>query len=334
MRYLVTGGAGFIGSHLVDELIAGGDEVLVVDDLSTGRRENLKGALQTGRVELVEGSILDADLVARSMDSVDACFHLASAVGVKLILGKPLDSLLRNVRGCDVVMGAAAGAGKRVLFASSSEIYGKDNDEALDENADRTLGAPQTLRWSYSTAKAFGESLAHSYQRENGSESVIVRIFNTVGPRQAGAYGMVLPRFVRQALAGESITVYGDGAQSRCFTHVLDTVSALIALMRSDQAVGETFNVGSPVEVPIVELARQVVERSATESEIVFIPYDEAYGDDGGDFEELGRRKPNIDAIRDAVGWEPTRTLVEMIDDTIAHERIAADSHPPAITSR
>jgi UDP-glucose 4-epimerase len=334
MRYLVTGGAGFIGSHLVDELVANGDEALVIDDFSTGRPENLAAALETGHVKLVEGSVTDTALVEGSMASVDACFHLASAVGVKLILGQPLDSLLRNVRGCDVVLGAAAECRTRVLFASSSEIYGKDNDEALDEDADRTLGAPQTLRWSYSTAKAFGESLAHAYQRELGTEAVIVRLFNTVGPRQAGAYGMVLPRFVRQALAGESISVYGDGAQSRCFTHVYDTVAALTSLIGSDAAVGNTYNVGSPVEVPIIELARQVAERTGTDSEIEFIPYDEAYA--GDDFEELGRRKPNIDAIREAVGWEPSRTLVEMIDDTLVYERTVrpADSPPAAITSR
>jgi UDP-glucose 4-epimerase len=208
-----------------------------------------------------------------------------------------------------------------VLFASSSEIYGKDSDGALTEVADRTLGPPQTLRWSYSTAKAFGESLVHAYQRELDSPSVIVRIFNTVGPRQAGTYGMVLPRFVRQALAGRNLTVYGDGAQSRCFTHVHDTIAALTSLMDSDRAVGSTFNVGSPVEVPIVELARQVIDRSGSSAEIEFVPYECAYGED---FEELGRRKPDIEAIRNTVDWEPKRTLTEMIDDTIAYEESRA----------
>ena len=239
MRYLVTGGAGFIGSHLIDELVAGGDEVVVLDDLSTGNRENLEGALRLEGVELLEGSVLDADLVEDCMGRVDCCFHLASAVGVKLILDKPLDSLLRNVRGPTWSSGPRSRHRRRLVFASSSEVYGKDNDAALSETADRILGAPQTLRWSYSTAKAFGESLAHAHQRQAGSETVIVRLFNTVGPRQSGAYGMVLPRFVKQAMAGKPITVFGDGAQSRCFTHVHDTVRALMAMMGSATAVDE-----------------------------------------------------------------------------------------------
>src|SRR4051794_6325798 len=249
MRYLVTGGAGFIGSHLTDVLTARGDQVLVLDDLSTGRLENLEGALETGLVELVEGSVCDAALVAECMQTVDVCIHLAAAVGVKLIVDHPLETTLRNVRGCDIVTGAAAQFGKKLLYASTSEIYGKNGRGPLHEGSERILGSTATTRWSYSTSKAFGEIIALGYHKELGAENIIVRLFNTVGPRQAGQYGMVLPRFVRQALAGEPLTVYGDGTQSRCFLHVNDTVRALLALLECEPALGEVFNVGSTEEI-------------------------------------------------------------------------------------
>lgn len=318
MRYLITGGAGFIGSHIVDALTMRGDSVVVLDDLSTGRRENIEHHLDSDHVELVDGSILSADLVDESMKSVDACFHMASAVGVQLIVDKPLESLTLNVRGNDTVISAAAKHRKRVLFASTSEIYGKNSVGALTEVSDRILGSPYKARWAYATAKAYGEYLAYAYHREQGIEVVVPRIFNTVGPRQTGAYGMVLPRLVKQALAGHDLTVYGNGMQSRCFAHVADTVHALLMLMDSPEATGRVFNVGCPTEVPIVELARRIIERSGSSSAVKFVPYEQAYGEG---FEELGRRQPDITAITETIGWAPTRDLDEAIDDVIHYER-------------
>ena len=318
MRYLITGGAGFVGSHVVDALTTRGDSVVVLDDLSTGRAENIEHHLDSDQVELVDGSILDAELVAELMRQVGACFHMASAVGVQLIVNKPLESLTLNVRGNDTVISAAADAGRRVLFTSTSEIYGKNSNGALTETSDRILGSPYKSRWAYATAKAYGEYLAYAFHRERGAEVVVARLFNTVGPRQTGAYGMVLPRFVQQALNGEELTIYGSGTQSRCFAHVLDTAHALLLLMDSDVAIGKVFNVGCPDEVPIVDLARRVIERSESSSTVRFVPYDEAYGEG---FEELGRRQPDITAIKEAVGWAPTRDVDEAIDDVIAYER-------------
>ena len=317
MRYLITGGAGFIGSHLADALAARGDEVLILDDLSTGRLENVEG--MNGAVEFVRGSVTDEALVDECMASVDACFHLASTVGVKLVVSQPLDSLLGDVHGIRTVVDAAARHDVRKLFTSTSEIYGKRSDGYVAEGADRLVGCPSTARWNYSTAKSFGEALVQGYHRERAAEMVTVRLFNTVGPRQRGAYGMVLPRFVSQALAGEDLTVYGEGTQARCFGHVADTVDALVRVMDSDRAVGGVFNIGCDREIQIVELARQVVARSGSESEIRFVSYEDAYGEG---FEELGCRKPDTTRIREATGWEPSHTLEEAIDDTIEHHRM------------
>jgi UDP-glucose 4-epimerase len=318
MRHLITGGAGFIGSHLVDALTTRGDSVLVLDDLSTGRIENLEHAMGSDLVEFVEGSVTDQDLVDDCMRSVDSCLHLASAVGVQLVVSRPLESLLRNVRGNDTVISSAARHDRRLLFSSTSEVYGKNSKGALSEESDRILGSPYRLRWSYATAKAFGEALAYSYVREQGSAMTVVRLFNTVGPRQTGAYGMVLPRFVRQALSGEDLTVYGNGMQSRCFGHVLDVVHAILLLLEEEKSNGNVFNIGNPVEVPIVELARKVIERTGSDSTIRFVPYEEAY-DEG--FEELGRRQPDTTALHELTGWKPTRTAEEAIDDVVAYER-------------
>jgi UDP-glucose 4-epimerase len=317
MRYLMTGGAGFIGSHVVDALAARGDSVLVVDDFSTGRRDNLEHALGSNLVELVDGSVLDEDLVDDCMRSVDACFHLASAVGVQLVVSRPLDSLRRNVRGNDIVISAAARRDRPLLFASTSEVYGKRSDGALSEDSDRILGPTEKLRWSYATAKAYGEALVYSYTKEQGCWMTIVRLFNTVGPRQTGAYGMVLPRFVRQAMAGSDLTVYGNGTQSRCFAHVLDVVQGILLVVGEERAAGRAFNIGAGTEIPIVELARRVIERTGSDSTIRLVPYEEAY-DEG--FEELGRRKPDTAALRELTGWRPTRTVDEAIDDVIAYE--------------
>jgi UDP-glucose 4-epimerase len=231
------------------------------------------------------------------------------------------------VRGNDIVISTAADRRCPLLFASTSEIYGKQSDGALAEESDRILGPPSTLRWSYATAKAFGEALAFSYAREHGSDMVVTRLFNTVGPRQTGAYGMVLPRFVRQALAGEDLTVYGNGTQSRCFAHVLDVVHGIVLLLEEDRAKGKVFNVGATTETPIVELARRVIERSGSHSAIRLVPYEVAY-DDG--FEELGRRKPDTTALQDLTGWVPARTVDDAIDDVIAYGQGARTEQPAA----
>ena len=357
MRYLITGGAGFIGSHIVDALTTRGEEVLVLDDLSTGRLENLDGLEhelasggrrstrrfaaphenRTGSVEFVEGSVTDEALVDDCMSSVDVCFHLASAVGVELVVSQPLQSLLRNIRGCDIVISAAARHCRRLLFTSTSEVYGKVSDENLSEDSDRILGSPFQSRWSYATSKSFGESLAHAYQRELDAEMIVARLFNTVGPRQTGAYGMVLPRFVRQAMAGDDLTVYGTGTQARCFTHVLDVVHALVLLCDSDPAIGNAYNVGTSRAVSVIELGGKVIERTGSESKIRLVPYDEAYG---AGFEELGRRVPDTTALRELTGWQPSRTIDEMIDDVIAYEQRGSEGHqasasePPASVLR
>jgi UDP-glucose 4-epimerase len=318
VKYLVTGGAGFIGSHLVDALRARGDEVLVLDDLSTGRLENLDDALGSGLVEFVEGSVTDERLVAECMDGIDVCFHLAAAVGVKLIVENPLETTLRNVRGCDVVTGTAARSGTKLLYASTSEIYGKNGRGPLHEQSERVLGSTATTRWSYSTSKAFGEILAFGYHNDVGAENIIVRLFNTVGPRQAGQYGMVLPRFVSQALAGEDLTVYGDGTQSRCFCHVNDTVRALLSLIETEGAVGDVFNVGSTEEIGIEALARRVIERTRSTSAIRYVPLEEAY--EPG-FEEVSHRKPVTSKLTAATGWNPRHTIDDSIDDVVAYHR-------------
>jgi UDP-glucose 4-epimerase len=315
-RVLVTGGAGFIGSHLVDALVRRGDRVVVLDDLTTGVVSNLDGVVD--EIELVEGSTTDAELVARLVADADLCFHLASAVGVQLVVSNPLQSLLSNVRGADNVMGAAARNDTRLLFTSTSEVYGKNSSGALDEEADRLIGSPFKARWCYETSKAFGECLAHSYYRDRGAAMTVVRLFNTVGPRQTGRYGMVVPSFVRQALDRRPLTVYGDGSQTRCFAHVHDTVRGILGLIETPGSVGAVYNIGSSTEIPIIELARRVIEHAESDSQIDFVPYEDAY-EDG--FEELGRRKPDTTAIRELTGWRPELTVDDAIKDVVAFER-------------
>jgi nucleoside-diphosphate-sugar epimerase len=318
VKYLITGGAGFIGSHLTDRLTADGHEVVVLDNLSTGRIDNIEHLIRAQRIEFVEGSTTDEDLVLGVLETVDACVHLASVVGVSLVVDNPVDTLLSNVRGTDIVLSAAAGLRKRTLFASTSEVYGKHSNGALDEDADRILGPIQKGRWNYATSKSFGEALALGYTKELGAENVVVRLFNTVGPRQTGIYGMVLPRFVRQAVTGQPLTVYGDGTQSRCFAHVYDTVEALVRLLDCDRAVGRVFNIGNDTEISIMGLARRVIARSGSNSDVHFVPYSDAY-DEG--FEELGRRKPDTGLIRKLTGWTPERSVDDAIDDVILYER-------------
>jgi UDP-glucose 4-epimerase len=252
------------------------------------------------------------------MESADVCLHMAAAVGVKLIVDRPVDSMLRNVRGNDIVISAAAELGCKLLYASTSEIYGKNGRGPLHEGSERILGSTSTTRWSYSTSKAVGEILALGYARDMGLDAVVVRLFNTVGPRQAGQYGMVLPRFVRQALAGEDLTVYGNGTQSRCFVHVNDTVRALLALLETPEASGDVFNVGGTTEIAILELAERVIERTGSDSQIRFVPLEVAY--EPG-FEEVSHRKPVTDHLQAATGWAPRHTIDEAIDDVIAYHR-------------
>jgi UDP-glucose 4-epimerase len=291
---------------------------VILDDLSTGRPENLPTLLSLGNVEFVEGSAANAELVDELMRRTDVCVHLASAVGVQLIVNDPLDTLMRSVRASNVVMHAAARHHVRVLFSSTSEVYGKHTSLALAEHDDLILGSPSKGRWTYAIAKSFGEALIHGYHNQRGVDATVVRLFNTVGPRQSGMYGMVLPRFVRQALYGVDLTVYGSGAQTRCFTHVADTVAALVLLCENEQARGKTFNIGSSTPVAIFELARRVIERTESSSGIVLVPYEQAY-DDG--FEELGARRPDTTALRNLTGWQPRCTVDDAIDGVIGYQR-------------
>ena len=315
MRLLITGGAGFIGSHLVDALIARGDEVVVLDDLSTGRHPNIQSHLGNPQLEFIQGSVLNEPLVDDAVRRSDAVFHLAAAVGVELIVGRPLESLATNIRGSEIVLEKCHKYGRKVLVTSTSEIYGKNDSALLSEDDDRILGSPLKTRWSYSEAKAIEEVLAYSYWREKGLPAVIVRLFNTVGPRQVGFYGMVVPRFVEQALAGQPITVYGDGTQRRCFGHVSDVVAALVGLIDSREAEGQVFNVGSQEEISISDLAQRVIDQLGSSSLITRISYDEAY--EKG-FEDMPRRRPDTAKIKALLGWEPQRGLDQIIADVAA----------------
>lgn len=315
LRYLVTGGAGFIGSHLVDRLTAAGHSVIVLDDLSTGRHDNLRHHAGSVNVEFVMGSILNEGVVDDVVRRSDGVFHLAAAVGVNLIVQRPLESLATNIRGSEIVLERCHKYGRKVLVASTSEIYGKNTSDALNEEDDRILGSPLKTRWSYSEAKAIEEVLAHAYWKDKGLATVIVRLFNTVGPRQVGNYGMVVPRLVGQALRNESITVYGDGNQKRCFCHVSDVVEGLVNLFDHVAAEGRVFNIGSPEEISIRDLAQRVIELTGSSSEIQLVPYDVAY--ESG-FEDMQRRRPDISRINEAIGWRPTRNLDDILRDVMA----------------
>ena len=314
MRVLITGGAGFIGSHLADHLLNRGDKVVLLDDLSTGRLANIDHLTGSSDAEFVLGSILDADLVDNAISGVDAVFHLAAAVGVNLIVEKPLESLMTNIRGTETVIEKAHKYDKRLLVMSTSEIYGKNTSDSLSEEDDRILGSPLKSRWSYSEAKAIDEILAYTYWREKGLETVIIRLFNTVGPRQTGSYGMVIPRFVGQALRNEPITIFGDGNQTRCFCHVGDVVEGLVALSEHPEAFGKVFNLGGGEETSIRELAERVIELAGSKSGLEFIPYDAAY--EAG-FEDMERRVPNTNKARQLVGFSPSAGLDDIIRSVI-----------------
>ena len=312
MKILVTGGAGFIGSHLSERLISDGHSVTVIDDFSTGMASNLNHLKGIDNFILVEGSILDTDVLIPLISEADYVFHLAAAVGVFNIVNNPLASLLTNIRGTENVLEAAAQRNIPVFVTSSSEVYGKNISDSLRESDDRILGSPVTLRWSYSEAKAIDESLAYAYFVEKKLETRIVRFFNTVGPRQLGAYGMVVPRFVRAALNNEPITIYGTGEQTRCFGHVYDAVEAVIKIAFSPNTIGKVVNIGNDFEISINDLAKKIISETGSNSSVVHIPYEEAYGDG---FEDMERRIPNIELINQLVGWKPQRDLSTMISD-------------------
>jgi UDP-glucose 4-epimerase len=320
MRALITGGGGFIGSHLAELLLDRGHFVTVLDDLSTGRHSNIEHLLGRPDFEFVLGSIVNPELVDDVVARCDAIFHLAAAVGVQLIVDQPLRSLATNIRGSEVVFEKANKYGARVLVTSSSEIYGKNRSDRLHEDDDRILGSPLKSRWSYSEAKAIDEILAFTYWKEKSLPTVIVRLFNTVGARQTGAYGMVLPRFVSQAIRNESLTVFGDGSQTRCFCYVGDIVSVLPRLLDHPDAYGRVFNLGSDEEISMAELAEMVREESGSTSKIRFVPYEEAY-EDG--FEDMLRRVPDTTRARELVGFRPTLGLREIVRLVIEEQRAA-----------
>ena len=312
MKILVTGGAGFIGSHLCERLVNSGHIVTAIDNLSTGRITNLSLLENNESFKLIEGSILDTKILNPLIRDNDYVFHLAASVGVFNIVNNPLASLLTNIRGTENILELAYETKTPVFLTSSSEVYGKNVSDSLKESDDRILGSPVTLRWSYSEAKAIDESLAYAYFLEKGLETRIVRFFNTVGPRQLGAYGMVVPRFVKSALNNEPITVYGDGTQTRCFAHVYDVIDAVTASAFADNTIGKVINIGNDFEISINRLAQKVIAETDSKSEIVLVPYDEAYGDG---FEDMERRVPNIELIRNLVGWKPKRDLSSIIAD-------------------
>ena len=324
MRVLITGGAGFIGSHLTDAYLERGDEVFCIDDLSTGSIDNIAHVKGHPRYHYTIDSVHHQPVVAELIDQCDVVFHLAAAVGVKLIVESPVRTIETNVRGTEVVLAQANKKKKKVLVASTSEVYGLSQEVPFREDGNLVMGATTKGRWSYACSKAIDEFLALAYWREKKLPTVIVRLFNTVGPRQTGQYGMVIPTFVRQALAGRPITVYGDGTQTRCFGYVRDVVGALVALMERDEATGQVFNIGSNEEVSIMELARRVKELTGSKSDIVTVPYDEAY-EEG--FEDMPRRVPDISKIAALTGFRPTVPL-DGILQTVIEYYSGRQNHP------
>ena len=314
MRVLVTGGAGFIGSHLADALIARGDQVVALDNFSTGSTSNIKHI--TKNFEIIDGDIRNVDLINDTIKDVDLVFHMAAALGVNTILESPLESISTNIAGSEVVLTAAANHKKRILIASTSEIYGKNPKQPLNESDDRVVGSPQKIRWSYSDAKAIEEAMAFSLNQEKGLKVTTARLFNTVGPRQSAHYGMVVPRFVRSALKNEPISIYGDGTQSRVFCHVEDAIEALLALVATDTTINEVYNVGGTGEITIKELAESVIRETKSQSSIDFIPYEKAYAPG---FEDMQRRVPDISKIKQELNWAPKKNLSQIITDVAQH---------------
>jgi UDP-glucose 4-epimerase len=310
MRILLTGGAGFIGSHLADHYMAKGDQVTILDNFSTGSQENI--AHLAGKITTVDGDIRNVDVVEKLTKDADLVLHMAAALGVNTILESPLESMSTNLTGSEVVLNAAAKFNKRIIIASTSEIYGKNPKQPLNEGDDRVVGAPQKIRWTYSDAKAIEEAMAFALHQEKKLPVTTVRLFNTVGPRQSGRYGMVVPRFVQAALKNEALAIFGDGTQSRVFCHVDDAVQAIATIASTDATIGEVFNVGGSGEVRIKELAEKVIATTKSQSVITYTPYSDAYP---AGFEDIQRRVPDISKIKQAIGWAPTKDLEAIIKD-------------------
>ena len=307
MKVLITGGAGFIGSHLIDAFVKRGDQVTIIDNFSTGTADNLKSFAQ-----VIEGDIRDAHLMDKEVAKADLVMHMAAALGVKNIMENPLESISTNLGGSEVVLKAVTRHNKRTFIASTSEVYGKNPKQPLSETDDRVVGSPQNYRWTYSDAKALEEAVATIMHKEQGLPVTTLRFFNTVGPRQTGAYGMVLPRFVKAAKENQPLIVHGDGSQSRVFGHVTDAVEAVFSLIENEKSIGEVFNIGGQGEITIKELAEKVIAQTNSKSEIQYIPYKEAYG---AGFEDMQRRVPNIEKINSFTGWKPKRDLTQIISD-------------------
>ena len=310
MRVLITGGAGFIGSHLADHYVAKGNHVTILDNFSTGSKENV--AHLAGKVTTTDGDIRNVDLVEKLSQEADLVLHMAAALGVNTILESPLESMSTNITGSEVVLNAAAKFKKRIIIASTSEIYGKNPKQPLSEGDDRVVGAPQKIRWTYSDAKAIEEAMATALHAQSKLSVTTVRLFNTVGPRQTGRYGMVVPRFVQAALKNEALTIYGDGTQSRVFCHVDDAVDAIAKIAETDATIGEVFNVGGSGEITIKALAEKVINTTKSQSVISYTPYSDAYL---AGFEDIQRRVPDISKIKQAIGWAPTKDLEAIIKD-------------------
>ena len=310
MRVFITGGAGFIGSHLCDVLISRGDEVAILDNLSTGSQENISHL--KGKIEVIQGDIRDKPLVESLVANSELVLHMAAALGVDNILKNPIESISTNLYGSEVVLAAALKYDKRILIASTSEIYGKNTKQPLSEIDDRVIGTPQKLRWTYSDAKALEEATAHFLFLTKQLRVTTIRFFNTVGPRQTGKYGMVIPRFVRAAIENKPLKIFGDGSQTRVFCHVSDSVKAILALSINDKTVGEVFNIGGRGEISILELAKLIIRQTNSKSEITFTDYEDAYATG---FEEMARRVPDISKIKSHTGWEPNISLETIIED-------------------
>lgn len=316
MRILITGGAGFIGSHLAEKLLKIGAEVFVIDNLSTGSLKNIAHLKNDKNFHFVKGTILNRPKLGKLVKKVNQVYHLAAAVGVKTVIDKPLESFLLNIKGTEIVLEAANKCKVPVLVASTSEIYGKNDKLPFIEESDRIYGSAYHSRWGYAMSKGGDEFLALAYYREKGLPTVIVRLFNVIGPRQTGVYGMVVPRFVQQALAGSPITVYGDGCQTRCFAYVDDVTDALIKLMANTRTVGHIFNLGSEEEISIKELAQKVKRLTGSKSKIVFIPYAKVYGQD---FDDMARRKPDLSKIRRLINYQPRVNLEQSLSKIIKY---------------
>jgi UDP-glucose 4-epimerase len=314
MRVFITGGAGFIGSHLADHYVNAGHTVTLLDNFSTGSQSNI--AHLEGKVVTVNGDIRNIELIDQLTKDSDLVLHMAAALGVNTILESPLESMSTNITGSEVVLNSAAKYNKRIIIASTSEIYGKNPKQPLSEIDDRVVGAPQKIRWTYSDAKAIEEAMAFALHQEKKLPVTTVRLFNTVGPRQTGRYGMVVPRFVHAAIKNEPITIYGDGTQSRVFCHVLDALSAIATMAAADSTIGDVYNVGGTGEVTIKQLAEQVLVVTGSKSEITYTPYSDAYP---AGFEDIQRRVPDISKVKNAIGWSPTKDLKQIISDIAAH---------------